>query len=594
MRDLSPILLAQRWLMFIATLQGLLMLGLYRAHLNELWLVTNPVLLVPAWTLVIVLPVLLLLTLSTQRVRVTLLYCTGFAGLLALAGSYVGMQIEPEESSSYSAVIPAYVLCMIIAVFKGLMYVQQRSIGQPLTYPLLFSLSWRNFLVMALALLFVAIVGLLLLLWSALFDAIGVPFFQYLFGRDWFLFPLLGFAFGVGIAVFREMSEIIDSITRLLQGMIRFLLPLLVLMAVVFLVSLAIVGPQTLWDTGFGSGLILWLMAVLLFFVNAVYQDGRGDPAYSPGVHRLIYGGLLGLPVLALMSFYGLWWRFEEYGLTTQRIYGWVVWLLLSLFALGYAIAIVSKRDQWTLGLAQVNTLMGWVVLAVVVLLNTPVADPRVMAVASQLNRLDSGELKIEDMDLAYLKRELARPGTEALKNLQDQYGDLHPGLDWAGRRFPVAAVTQNRSEAFWDNMRRYPADLVIPDGVKAGLQGSAMMYRIFDPLIVAIDLNADEQDEYLLFNLQPDQPFSGWYVYRAGEKWQAGQLQPDRFVAPTRELIDALLDGDLQTEPRTLSDVRVGDVVFRIMPTTHVPPSFIPTKALPVPASAGAGNPEG
>ena len=55
--------------------------------------------------------------------------------------------------------------------------------------------------------------------------------------------------------------------------------------------------------------------------------------------------------------------------------------LLLALFSAGYALGIVRRRDEWPDTLGRVNAIMGWVIVALTLLVNTPVL------VAVDLNR---------------------------------------------------------------------------------------------------------------------------------------------------------------------------------------------------------------
>ena len=77
------------------------------------------------------------------------------------------------------------------------MYLQLQIADAPIAYRTLFRYSWRNFLVVALTAPLVWGVALILFLWGALFQAIGVDFFADLFAKDWFLFPVLAVAFPV-------------------------------------------------------------------------------------------------------------------------------------------------------------------------------------------------------------------------------------------------------------------------------------------------------------------------------------------------------------------------------------------------------------
>ena len=128
---------------------------------------------------------------------------------------------------------------------------------------------------------------------------------------------------------------------------------------------------------------MLWLLAAMLFFANAVYQDGSETMPYPKAVHRLIYGGLCVAPILGALALFGLAERIGQYGWTIERSWAVVAWSFLMLFSLGYVWGIVRRRDGWTRELARVNTLMGIVVAVVMLLANSPVLDFRRISLAS-------------------------------------------------------------------------------------------------------------------------------------------------------------------------------------------------------------------
>ena len=82
--------------------------------------------------------------------------------------------------------------------------------------------------------------------------------------------------------------------------------------------ALPFTGLEPLWSTGRGTALLLWLLAVLLFSVNAVYQDGRETEPYAPMLHTVISAVICTTPIIAALSFYGLFLRFREYGWTVE------------------------------------------------------------------------------------------------------------------------------------------------------------------------------------------------------------------------------------------------------------------------------------
>jgi len=207
-------------------------------------------------------------------------YVAGFAAILALLAVYTGWQAEPFGKFPVSSLSMTFAFGIGLACFKALMYLQQRANEVPLTYQVLFTNSWRNFLVAALSAVFVLVFWLILVLWGQLFKVIEIYFFHELFTEDWFIFPVLSIAFGLGVIMFRDLMHVIDNISKLLHWLIKLLLPLVVTIAVIFLAALPVVGLDVLWSTGNGTALLLWLLALMLFFTNAVYQDGREANPY--------------------------------------------------------------------------------------------------------------------------------------------------------------------------------------------------------------------------------------------------------------------------------------------------------------------------
>lgn len=556
-----------RLLMFIATLQGIALLGLYRIYEHDVWPADQPIAAVPLWQLCLIFPLLLLLSLDHGNKARVAWISAGFTAVCSLFAVYIGWQLTPVGQFSGGTLIFTYVLTMIIVTFKAAMYLQAFSHRSDFTYETLFTNSWRNFLVMGLALLFVLLVALLLLLWSQLFEVIGIEFFKYLFQRDWFLFPLFGFAFGVGITVFRELTGVIDNITGLLQGLIRLLLPVLVVVTLLFLFSLAVVGTDALWATGYGSILLLWLTAILLFFVNAVYQDGRGDPVYSRGVHRLIALGILSLPVLSGLSLYGLLARIQQYGLTVERIYGLLVWLILVLFAVGYCWGILKHRDRWIHTLGQVNVGMGLVLVALLLLLSSPVADPRKMSVNSQLARLDQGEVSVDTLDVVYFRRHLARPGHLAYEDLADTYREEYPQVVQRWQHLQHHPAVQVAPGSVWDRIALRPADLVLPPDLKRLIEQTHPAYMQGEGVLMQADLDNDGGAEYLLVGMSGGYLGFARFYYLESEAWKTGQLDVVSTAVQT-PTDTSILEEEIEIEPPRFFNVRLGTIL--LVPKTH------------------------
>ena len=195
-----------RILLSVSLLQGICLFTLYRSEDVGFWPSESPMWSYPLWTLAIIVPLMLLLSLTRSNLVAATKYVTGYGALLALLAAYTGRQAEPFDEFPLHSLTFAFVVTVAIASFKALMYLQQRANGVALSYPVLFTNSWRNFLVGVLAALFTLIFWLILLLWGQLFKVIGIEFFMELFTEDWFVIPVLTVAFGMGVILFRRLT----------------------------------------------------------------------------------------------------------------------------------------------------------------------------------------------------------------------------------------------------------------------------------------------------------------------------------------------------------------------------------------------------
>jgi hypothetical protein len=312
----------------------------------------------------------------------------------------------------------------------------------------------------------------------------------------------------------------------------------------------------------------------MLFFVNAVYQDGREATPYPQVIHRFIFLGLGVMPILSALSFYGLSLRIEQYGWSVERCWAFVVWLILSLFAVGYVIGIVRRRDQWTNDLARVNTAMGLVVLAIMLLANSPVLDFRKISLASQLRMVESGETELRAFDFWYTRQHLARPGYLAMEKMKQDIGDTDPELlariANPARLGPAASLRND--DKMWANMRYRPEPFEVPADLKPLISAYSGSIAATDPILIRADLNEDGQHEYLLLTLYDDGVGFTQFYYQTDSGWQSGQLYNS--AGPysregTRERIES---GDIAVlEPR-FKDIDIGGIVLRPLPKGQPP----------------------
>ena len=499
-----------------AGLQGLGIYLLYRSFDEGLWPSQSPMWFYPMISLVLLLPAGFLLTVERSREHATLVRVGAYGMVIGLLGAYVGYQAMPFGEVRIDGLSATYAISLGIASFITLIFVQRQITDDATGYELLFIYSWRNLVVGALSLAFLGGAFLMYVLWAALFNEIGIGFFQVLFQEGWFVTFLGALTFGGGVIVFRGLTEVVDSISRLVSGIIKLLLPFLLAMTVVFLVALPFTGLEILWSTNQGTMLLMVLTFILLLCINAVYQTGVALSPYPVWLHYAVTGALFTLPIFSALSFYGLYTRLDQYAWTVVRYWAFVVWLMLCLFSLGYVLAVMKRGVAWPAMMASVNSVLGVFVIVVLLLSNSPLLDFRKLSLASQMNRLTSGAVSPEDFDDQYLRDELARPGYLALRDLIAQDPVLWRRLEGerdheseTARAQPenpkgIDPVPSGSMSPQPDALVLAPADLVLPEPVQVAIDALMAKQAGTVGYVLAVDFDEDEQTEYAVLLFEP------------------------------------------------------------------------------------------
>ena len=558
----------RRWMLCLSLAQGVVLLWLWRAVDAEWWPSQTPGINFPLWALAIVWPGMLLFCMDAGNRMRTLATVSAFAVLVALLAAYLGWLASPFGEFPVDLLIASAVLSLLVACFLALFFLQSWAGQQRITYDALFALSWRNFLVAALAVLATVVFYGVLLLWGALFSAIGIPFFADVFDEDWFLFPVLTLALGLAIDIFRRLVTLIDGIAGLLAGLLRLLLPLAVGVQTAFLIVLPATGLAPLWGTGNGTSLLLCLAGFVLFATNAVYQPDVDTP-YPAVVHRALYVGIALSPLITALAAYGLYLRIDQYGWSVGRCWGVTICAFFVLLAIGYAWRIARLRDAWPSGLGRVNTLVAAALLAVLLLVNSPLLDFRSITLASQWQRVERGEVAVEDFDFFYAKAVLGRHGWRKTQALIAEYETADPALAQEIR--VVGTTTPLEKFVDWERVRYRPASLVVPAEVRATVEdivkdrwgASLGLYGGHDDALILFDLGADGRNDYLFIRAGWDRVAAAHIHLADDGAWQAAVLAPRERLPHGTNLQAMLRNGGLGSAERTVQDFKVGDLVL-------------------------------
>ena len=573
--------------------QGLMLLGLWRALDASAWPSQTPSLNFALFTFALSWPTLLLFTLEAGNVRRAVALASAASGLLVLCALYVGWQASPIDAFPVESLVATAIATLLMAGFKVLMFMGPLASGTSLDYGALFRGSWRNFLVAGLTAAQTLAISLLLWLWAALFDVIGIEFFTNLFSNEWFLFPVLAVAFGFGVLAFRNLTRTIDGITALLEGLMRLLLPLVLAVVAVFLAALPFTGLAPLWGTGNGTALLMALNALALFFLNAAYQTGEKLPYPAP-VHHCISAGLTLLPIISALALYGLHLRIDQYGWTVERCWALTIAGLLALFSCGYAAGVIRCWRGWTVVLRRVNVGGAALIGVLMLLVNSPLLDFRKISTASQFGRAAAGQIPWADLDFAYVKGNLARPGHAAMQALREESEAKDPALAAdLSDILSCAAMTAyfcERQEPLADVILR-PMPFPVPDGLKKELSEQDKYYRQKRTrMLVRIDLTRDGRPGYAAFQWEPNgESLSGWYYVKDEDGWDSWPLRLRR--GGGKPNVSAWADAPITaTEPLVpWQDLRIGSAVFKVDRTEPLAESPAPdASGHPAPAISG------
>ena len=574
-------------IIILAIFQGITLTLLYQSVEREIWPGTDSVWLTALVTFAISFPILTYLCVNQGNIKKTLLCVLPFSLLLSLLGAYVGLQQQPSGFFNNGLVLFSFAVTSLIASFKALMYFQHfTSQGTELTqqgeltqisYSSLFTRSWRNFIVFAECVLFVCIFWIILHLGAALFAVLEIKFFKELLQESWFVIPTLNLAFGFAIIVFRNITHTADTIATILQTLIKFLLPALTLVSLGFLATLPFTGLTALWKTGSGSLLVMWLQALTLFFLNAVYQNESHQRPYPNWLHRLIYLGVALLPIYSVISAYGLWLRIDQYGLTVDRCWAILVWGLLACFCFGYLFGIIKKRDAWLQTLSTVNVRMGLIVLVSMLMVNSPMVNFQQLSADSQISRLNNGLVNIKDFDFYYFDRSLGRQGYLAMQQLKAELGDSSPEqvaiIDRMYTERHNKANPLNIDEfktiiSYWPNQASFEQKLDDPDALLEAVYDSETdsewkSYRGNSYYFLTKDLNDDGQVEFIVITEKNHHTSANLWLVEEG-KWTSHYMTS---FNPNKEnfLKTDLEKNKIEVVKPKWNKLRIGDVEFRV-----------------------------
>lgn len=504
--DSAEISRTTRWgMIFIGLLQGTLcyLLMTYLVPHNDGWLFYG----MPA---TIAITSALLLTVVSFKQR-SLWFWMALIFVVVLAMSvWLKWQVEDSDKWRQHDVFMFYGWRLLLMAMLALPWIQYslHVSREQARYPHFYRQLWLNTLTLLIVFVANGLFWLVLLLWSEMFKLVGIPFFSTLFfDTDWFGYVAFGLITALAVVLARTQSRLVTAVQKLLTFIATGLLPLVALLALMFILTLPFTGLEAISQRVSAAGLMSTLTLLLLLLMAIVREPQKEALPYPGALRYLIKCSLIVAPIYMLIAGWSLWVRIQQYGWTPERLYGVLVVVVLLVWSFGY-LASILRRGRNPLEL-QGPVILGvsLLTLGLLVLLSSPVIDAWRISVNSHMGLYHSGRIKPDQVSL-YMLDHSGKPGRAALEALQKDVAfnqdskrrrDLNSLLQ--GSRDPVKELTatqlvskvviapgsQKPDDAFWTFVKT---------------QG----YRITSCaeqnacVLVSQDLNADGHPEQVLY----------------------------------------------------------------------------------------------
>jgi len=543
------------------------------------------------YTLILAVPAAMTLSVLHLRDRRFWQHAIGLTVLLVLPASWAAWSVTGAPGLDAGEVLGPYAVSIALAMFLALPYLQCRLAHGRWCAPYaeLFEHVWQNGLTLAVAGLFTGIGWLVLHLWASLFALIDITFFREVFRSDPFAYLATGALAGLGILIGRTQHRPILAVRQVVLAIATGMLPLIALVAVLFVLMLPFTGLDALWSTRSATFILMSVIAVIALGINAVWQGGTRVPSYPRWLRRVIDAGVLTLPVYGVIGLYALSLRIGQYGWTSERVFAVSICSMLTIAAFAYAIGVLRPRGAWLAALPRINIVLSLLAIGVIAALNSPLLDPHRIGTGDQLRRWQEGRTDAEHLDLHHLRYDSGRRGYRALQTLQsDTRVVADAALAESVQRLlertvaPDRQADPRRSRIELTNVEALASRIVPAQGSKPPEQAflRALLadsdalgdckFADSDCITIDRDLDGDGRGEVLLCDLDMQSTAScSLWTRSAPDRWERAAALTWYVGDEAQRVALALRNGAIEVMPRRWPDLIIEDrlVVPSVMP---------------------------
>ncbi len=451
-------------------------------------------------------------------------------------------------------------------------------------YGHLFDVSWSILVRYSAGWLFAGLFWAVLFMSNALLEIVGLTIIEDIIDIDGVPYVITGFALGLGLSVVHEMREYLSPF--LVLRLLRLLVPVVLGVVLIFVVAALAQDPGDLFGNLSRTATLLFVGLTMISLVSISLDRGDADAVRSRWMRLCTAALALLLPVIAGLAIYALWLRVAQYGWTPARLAAGCTAAIVALYALTYAVAIVL-RGPWMARIRQANILVAVVVLGTAAAWQSPLLNAERLSTQSQVARIESGAVAVEDMALFELAHEWGKPGKAGLAALEQGAGQSSPELlaeiervrsvdmHWQFKNGMNNRLAASRARDIYENLT------VLPEGTEVTL---AMLEHLPDywlrywsencptnPETGCVLLTAAFSSEVsslhgILFVPEDTRIFEAYSVFVERGALSLGEnLAPFGGKDVTVAQVRSILDGHFEVAPGSRQSLWIGD--FELAP---------------------------
>jgi len=578
-------------ILIASLVEGWGLYGLHHAVQAHQWPATNLAWLIASYAVVVFAPLTVQLLAGQMRNRFSWVMVGAVTGIFFYLGWHQGatqLSIDGRFNligDDFAFAVPLTVLWLLMLPF-----IQGRlAAGRWRTpYATLFADAWRNKLVLAEAALFTGLLWLLLELWQSLFHMLKIEFFHELFHEPIFVYPVTAITFGIALHLIGSIERLTSVVLEQLLSVLKWLAIVAGTLLTLFTVALALKLPDLLFSDAraIGAVWLLWLVAVIILLLNAAYRDGSVSRPYPGWIAAALRFTVPLTVVISVTAIYALIVRTQHYGITVERVWGYVVAAAALLYSVGYSIAAFS-RGPWMGRIARVNVVVAIALMLVIAVTLTPALAPQRLAASSQLKLILSRPLPAASgraepgTPFSYLRFQAGTYGLDRLKQLAALQN--HPEAEdiryLAKAELAMNSQWQTAETADPDYLRRSFAKLAIyptgraleptlVDALVSARQNQRDAGTLFPQCApdmcagVFVDLDGDGVEEFMLLN---NYGAGSAFAHRDGQWVTIGRVWSQLAKGSWEHTRDALAKGEFSAVAPRWKVLSVGGRMFRL-----------------------------